>query len=612
MFLAGTELVRLDVSVVDERTGRPIAWLNASDFFLLENGVRQEIRFVDEYAVSETLRGGSANSDVATNVADPAQRRVVLILDDATIPADPQTVSSVRSIARRVVEGLAPSDLAAVVFTYDNRSAQELTVDRTRLTNAIESFHPGNHSFRFNLDSEPDYLRSLGTVANVVGALRSTDGRRTSIVYVTVGIPLSLEHTASTARPGLSGLGGGSQMAIQGMHRRIRFEMERMFSQAQLANVNIYTIDPAGLDGLANYLASRRRSDGILNATMPPTQDAANLYRDYLQTTAHYTGGRAVINTNEFDDAIDQILSSTASYYLVAYEPTVPRRDGRFRRLEVQVARPGAVVRTRAGYYAHPDASVGEPASARKAIAGVLPASDLPVRATALALSQPARPSVVVTVQLPALPDLNRAVDETVELIAEAYDSENRPVASREIRATVSLRAGASAGSYEVVTRLPLGVGRYHIRVGAANLRLNRAGAAYLDVDVPDVARRDLILTSLALSAYPAVVAAKDNLDATDLIPSTQRDFNANDVVLLQARLFFRGAAAIKLDVKIRAAGTGTVQYEHATAVPGGEREYTLTLRIPLKDFGPGRYTLTVLAESRPSGVSRSSEFSVR
>ena len=61
-----------------------------------------------------------------------------------------------------------------------------------------------------------------------------------------------------------------------------------------------------------------------------------------LRQIADRTGGRAFFPRDERDlqGAFDQIQNELRSQYLIAYEPTNPRKDGSYRKIEIQVANP--------------------------------------------------------------------------------------------------------------------------------------------------------------------------------------------------------------------------------------------------------------------------------
>src|SRR5262249_40370383 len=67
---------------------------------------------------------------------------------------------------------------------------------------------------------------------------------------------------------------------------------------------------------------------------------------------AQETGGRAFLKTNDLTKAIEIGAEDSSSYYVLGYYPSQKKRDGTFRSVKVKVARSGASVTHRPGYYA--------------------------------------------------------------------------------------------------------------------------------------------------------------------------------------------------------------------------------------------------------------------
>ena len=72
-----------------------------------------------------------------------------------------------------------------------------------------------------------------------------------------------------------------------------------------------------------------------------------------LRQLAQETGGRAFFASKieDLKDVYAQIADELSSQYSMGYASKNPRRDGAFRRLVVQVARPNSTARTKRGYY---------------------------------------------------------------------------------------------------------------------------------------------------------------------------------------------------------------------------------------------------------------------
>ena len=118
--------------------------------------------------------------------------------------------------------------------------------------------------------------------------------------------------------------------------RRVFDYMRETYRQAQRANVNVYTVSPAGVGGMEQYIQSQRWQGKYV----PPYETPAN-YFDFLVGVAENTGGRAFPDRNEFGTALTSIFQENSSYYLLGYQPPNPALDGKYRRVEVKVNRPG-------------------------------------------------------------------------------------------------------------------------------------------------------------------------------------------------------------------------------------------------------------------------------
>lgn len=117
------------------------------------------------------------------------------------------------------------------------------------------------------------------------------------------------------------------------------------------AHATIYTIDPSGLrvdsDGHAEVMAA----DGsIISApTDPATGDLL------FEALAPATGGKIFRLRNDVNTEIASAVSDGSVYYTLSYSPSNRKWDGKFRKINIQVSRPGLKVRTREGYYATED-----------------------------------------------------------------------------------------------------------------------------------------------------------------------------------------------------------------------------------------------------------------
>lgn len=120
------------------------------------------------------------------------------------------------------------------------------------------------------------------------------------------------------------------------------------------ANVSLYAIDPRGMlnrgwispsvDGRGGPDAARRRAL-LAEAGQPSVLDGFYVLSDH-------TGGFAVTDTNNYRDPFDRIVRESSTYYLLAYTSNNNKIDGKYRRTQVNVRRPGVQAFYRSGYMA--------------------------------------------------------------------------------------------------------------------------------------------------------------------------------------------------------------------------------------------------------------------
>src|SRR5687767_12098376 len=147
-FKSGVNLVEVDVIVTD-RQGRPVRGLRQQDFEVLEDGKSVPIvTFVavdlpqapPDATVPPPDRSGAT---VAANDQPEDGRVMLIVLDDYHVHFDAGFAVRTKTIARRLVERLGPSDQAAVIATSGRSMMQaEFTSDKARLAQAIDKFFP--------------------------------------------------------------------------------------------------------------------------------------------------------------------------------------------------------------------------------------------------------------------------------------------------------------------------------------------------------------------------------------------------------------------------------------------------------------------------------------
>jgi Ca-activated chloride channel family protein len=122
-----------------------------------------------------------------------------------------------------------------------------------------------------------------------------------------------------------------------GYDTRSSASMDKALATAFHAGVTIYTVDMSQLE----------------TSSAPARARAAGALRNF----AEKSGGRYIPTPGgqALREAFDSILKELGNQYTLAYRPTNQARDGRFRKIEVQLSRPELTARTRKGYRAPKD-----------------------------------------------------------------------------------------------------------------------------------------------------------------------------------------------------------------------------------------------------------------
>lgn len=600
-FRTGVEVVELDVSAID-KDGRPVRGLTAADFTVLEDGKPQLIvQFTAVDIPDPPPTPTKWVRDVAPDVKDNvvADRRLfIILLDDARVPVSPAIVKATKETARSLVNRLGPSDLAAGVFTANNAHAQDFTSDRARLLAAIDTFTftatrdvlrqpmvigAGGGGLRSPgplPDVGPDILSFQSTISalrQIADLMADVPHQRKILMYISVGVPVS------------------------GLKGQLLFLLDDLFRFARLSNVNVYSFDPAGFG-------------------------ANNAATDYLRLVANNTGGRAFVQTNDLERGVAEMVRENSSYYLVAYQSSNPKNDGRFRKIDVRVDRPGVTVRTRNGYNASREAKAGvtkpPPPPVTTAVAGLLPRSDLQMRATIAPFAIPGRSEVALAITVAVRePTAEEVGVDGMEFLTSAFGPSGEPRGSQKQTATIVLRGTAldPQAQFELLSRFDLKPGSYNFRFGAQSALSHKTGSVYSAVDVPDFAKDVVSLSGVVLSAPGIDAGPKEALTSLiPVMPTTQRAFVKSDDVVAFLRIYQQAKGAlepVQLDVRI-VDDHDAVKFHAAETLTAdrfdASRAVDHRFNLPLADLPPGPYLLTIEATTGKASARRDVRFVVR
>lgn len=625
VFRSGVDLVLMDMRVVDA-SGRPVKDLRAEEVRILEQGEARPVLFfqhVDEPDAPyvEVARRTIA-SEVSTNRGAPRGHLYVLVFDQQHIT--PGNEVPARQAAERFLRTrIRPGDRVAlyafpgpgplVGFTSDvGRAIAELP----RIRGSLERVGFGALG-AMNVYEAYQIARGDSVKLSLVAARLSTQGAGTDVARAS----------------GFSGLAGGSGggadpffsrlvqedartivaradeqarqflLALAGLMRDLReiegrkvvvIASEGFFTDNVSREIEAAAAAAARSSSTIHGLDLNRRADQVRDAG-PTGGDAQAEIAGRLEalgSLAAETDGTLFVDaTSRLDAVFDDLAAESQEYYLVGFAPSAAALADRtaYRRVRIEVRRPGVRVKARTGYAMDPRAPT--PADRRRAIDTALrapyPQQGLPLEFTTYVLggASPGAERVVMSLRadLPvARPDETRHADvvfavrdaRSGRVVASGTDLVALPRAPSAGRAT-------GTGTYKVQFELP--PGEYLMRVvvrepggfvGSADRRfaVRALGAA-------DVSASDLVFGSTSGELAVRTVGAVGEIlpGLVEVYGPTARALAGVDVRLALAPV---GGSPLR-----------RVQGEPQAIAPvrQGYRR-PVRLDLPLADLEPGTY----------------------
>jgi len=652
-FRVEVNYVEVDAIVTDAQ-GVPIANLTKNDFELYEDGKKQDVATFSlvnipiERAERPLFAAAPVETDVQSN--DHVEGRIYLIvLDD--VHTDFTRTPRVKAAATRFIQtNFGTNDLAAVVFTGRAGDGQDFTNNPRLLVAAINKFNgrklrsgtlnriegarvnPATGGLEPGDDiDQMDRAFRARSMANSIRKLSEfmagVRGRRKAMVLIGEGVDFDIYQAVGQ-------LGSTASSVLLDTHDAI--------AAATRGNVAIYAIDPRGLMNAESDLIEVSSTVG--DADGRAIANEMRLSQDSLRVLADSTGGFAAVNSNDLNGAFDRIVTENSSYYMLGFYSTNDRRNGRYRKLEVRVTRPGLRVRNRAGYYEARGRAPNQPAASANAVAPALsdalgsplPVSGVPMKVFAAPFKGTA-PNAAVALALEIdVRDLdfvegNGTFNEQIEIAYTSVNTQGKVFPGERQTATLTLKPDtyerAKARGFRVLSQATLPPGRYQMRIAAGN-KAGKAGSVVYDLEVPDFTKEPLMMSGVAITSAAAAQAPtikpKDPL--ADFLPgpaTAMREFDKGDLLVLFTEFYenVRGAANHMLDFKaeLRAEGGRVVQQateeRSSTELQGKSGGYGFQARLPLDSVEPGLYVIHVEGRSRANQdavVSRDIQIKVR
>ncbi|MFN2515574.1 MAG: VWA domain-containing protein [Pyrinomonadaceae bacterium] len=284
-----SQLVTLNMSVVNRNTNRGLVGLTRSDFRLFENGTEQQII---------QFESSSAPFDL------------LLLIDLSGSTRD--VVKLIRSAALRFVDAARPSDrIGIITFAGQPILVSPLTLNRQVLRQRVNTMDtaPGDTKLYNAMDFAMSHLLQ-----------DAKNSRRTAIVLMSDGLDGSI--------PGVEG--DGSKLLYKDLLNGVQeFDgvVYTLWLDTYYEALNPRDTQPEAFEMGYDRMKEMAASGGGVFYEVERLQDLAGAY--------------------------ERVVADLGTVYSLAYRPIDKTRDGKWRAVRVNVDRPSAVARGKRGYYAN-------------------------------------------------------------------------------------------------------------------------------------------------------------------------------------------------------------------------------------------------------------------
>jgi hypothetical protein len=400
------------------------------------------------------------------------------------------------------------------------------------------------------------------------------------------------------------------------------------------ANIAVYSLDMRGLmTGLAAAAAfspPNTTEMGAMQAEQIEAQAAGTV------SLAEDTGGFAVRHTNDLGAGATQVADESRVYYLLGYAPPDGKGPREWRKLQVEVTRPGLRVRARKGYTLRTTAEIvaaeearlvsgrrspALPAEVARALASAREADAIPLRAMAYAFE--ARPAgtvrvlVAVEARMASLANVG-SEDRPYSVLTLGVSATHRDTGKvQRIDQRIDVESGAARGGptpsatwgegWLTLSRdFELAPGVTQARIVMRDEFLGRLGALTLRFEVPPARGLRLSTPVLTNRASPA-----GEVGSSRPVLVAHREFMPEGRLYCQLEVFgaaSRNGTAPQVEASYelrRHRGDVVRRGEPSLVSPTADGRLVRLLALALDGMAPGDYELVLRVEDKATGERR-------
>jgi VWFA-related protein len=654
VFRSTTRLIVQTVTVKDKE-GKPIEGLTAKDFTITEDGMPQDIAFVEYQRLQSTpveVVDSAAQAQapepittrpaqtpaapapaIQTQITTPPQggikyqdKRLIVMYFDGSSMGGADGLRAYVNARKYIDTQMSPSDLIAIM-AFQNGAVSvktDFTADKARLREVIDILIYGDDQ---NNDGIPDHPEGTAFGQNDAEFnIFNTDRQLAALqTAVTMLKPLPEQKTLLYFTSGLR-LNGTDNMA----------QLRATENAAIRANVTLNPIDARGLVATPPMGdATRAAPGGIGMFTGAVASQAMNRFQqsqDTLYSLAKDTGGKAMFDYNDLSLGIKQAADAVTSYYIIGYYSTHTANDGKYRRVKVSLngtLSASADLTFRQGYFGEKEFAKFSAADKERQLEEALMLEN-PITEITIAMEvnffqlNSAEYFVPVAVKIPgselALAKRGGAQRTRIDFIGEVKDDSGYTLQNMrdhlEVPISNETAAQLATRPIQYYTGFTLLPGKHVIKLLARDAETGRIGTYQASFTIPNLVKEQqkLPISSVVLSSQRVpmtdalLTVQKGAQQTTDplvfegqkLFPSVTRVFSKSRemYVFLQAyQRYAPNMQPVVAFVSFFRGGVKVLETEPLQVIDGMDpksKAVPLRFSIPLEKLDVGRYDFQV------------------
>lgn len=536
--------VLTNVVVRNKKTGELIKGLKESDFTVSEDKKPQQITTFDyqnidsavTLAETTTVSGVTTtkkktiadlvNNDFAAAPEELKDHRLIVMFFDLS-SMQPEDITRAVDAAKDYINNkMAPADLAASVSLVASLSMdQDFTNDKTALLKAVSKYD-GSAGTGYDAGSTGDTSDSSDDSSSFTADDSEFNSLNTDRqLYAIRTICKSIEKVEQ--KKSMLYFSGG--LTRQGIENQA--SIRAATNECVKADTAMYAVDSRGLQALNTVgdasQGSRRGTGAYSGASMQGQLNSNFSSQETLGTLASDTGGKLFVDSNDFAPAFQQVQHDTEAYYIIGYRATNVARDGTYRHLSITLkGHPEASLEYRPGYYAPADFQHAKTEDREMALTEQMrsdvPATDVAIYLQALYFRlEDGKFFIPVSLVIPGsqinavqVKDKDKA---TIDIRATVRNAQNIVVGQLPPNTQVKLDVDANQmlikKNIQYSTGWTLAPGKYHIKFVVRENQSGNMGSFETDIQVPDMKKTPLKLSSVVMSSQRTPNTIKKNLD---------------------------------------------------------------------------------------------------